>query len=57
MPKIELTQEQADELMDLLLDKVQKLTEKMPTADPVTDMECAYRRHVYSDILHLLEIA
>ena len=57
MPTIELTKEQADELMDLLLDRVRDLTDQTRTADPVELVELQHRRHVLSEIEHLLEIA
>lgn len=57
MPTIELTQEQADDLMSVLLDQIQYLTEKMAKADPVTEFECRHLRHTLSEIHHLLEIA
>lgn len=57
MPKIELTQEQADELSSVLLDQIQYLTDKLVKADPVETIECQYLRHTLSEIHHLLEIA
>jgi hypothetical protein len=57
MPTIELTQEQADELMSVLLDQIQYLTEKGRKSDPVEEIECQHLRHTLSEIHHLLEIA
>ena len=57
MPTIELTQEQADELMDLLMDQVVYLTGEISRADPVEKVELQRRRRVLSEIEHLLEIA
>jgi hypothetical protein len=57
MPTIELTDEQANELMSVLLDQIQYLTEKIAKADPVEVVECQYLRHTLSEIHHLLEIA
>ena len=56
MPTIELTEEQANELMSVLLDQVQYLTEKIAKADPVEVTVCQYLRHTLSEIHHLLEI-
>lgn len=57
MPTIDLTEEQANELMSVLLDQIQYLTEKIAKADPVEVVECQYLRHTLSEIHHLLEIA
>lgn len=57
MPTIELTQEQADELMDLLLGEIILITAELPKVDPVHEVELQHRRHVLSEIAHLLEIA
>ena len=57
MPTIELTEEQANELMSVLLDQIQYLTEKIAKADPVEMFEFQYLRHTLSEIHHLLEIA
>jgi len=57
MLTIELSHQQADELMSVLLDQIQYLTEKMTKADPVEEMECQCLRHTLSEIHHLLEIA
>ena len=59
MPKIELTDEQAAELMDVLVYESDRLTFAVTAADP-SDADAIATRHtvsVLSDILHLLEIA
>lgn len=57
MPSIELTKEQADELMEVLLDQIVYLTNKASTADPVEKIVCETLCHTLSEIHHLLEIA
>jgi hypothetical protein len=59
MPTIELTDEQAEELMDVLVYESDRLTFAVKDADP-SDEDAIATRHtvsVLSDILHLLEIA
>jgi hypothetical protein len=58
MPTIELTDEQAEELRDLLESEIQFITDT--TADDEANPDAIQARHmagVYADILHLLEIA
>ena len=61
MPKIELTDEQADELSDALKERMDALDRKIKKlARPDDDPDVIQVRHVQSvlsDILHLLEIA
>jgi len=57
MPTIELTDEQADELRDLLEDRITYLTGEISRADPVEELSLASQRSSLSDILELLEIA
>ena len=56
MPTIELTDEQADELRDLLEDRITYLTGEISRADPVEELSLASQRSSLSDILELLEI-
>jgi hypothetical protein len=59
MPTIELTDEQAAELMDVLVYESDRLTFAVKDADP-GDADTIATRHtvsVLSDILELLEIA
>jgi hypothetical protein len=58
MPSIELTAEQAEELIDLLESEIQFITDT--TADDEANPDAIQARHmagVYADILHPLEIA
>jgi hypothetical protein len=59
MPTIELTDEQAEELMDLVADKMGVLARKIDFRWNIGDeaLELKHIRSVLSDILHLLEIA
>ena len=59
MPTIELTDEQAEELRDVLHWKVDQLTANVRAlrADDPDSVEYRHRASVLSDILHLLEIA
>jgi phosphoglycerate-specific signal transduction histidine kinase len=61
MPKIELTDEQADELSDALRERMDTLDRKIQKfARPDDDPDVIQVRHVQSvlsDILELLEIA
>jgi hypothetical protein len=57
MPTIELTDEQANELMDELLDRIVYMTGEINRADPVEKIELQHKRHVLSEIHYLLEIA
>lgn len=57
MKKIELTDEQAEELRDVLtleIDRLEHLVGDSAHADDISDQ---HRKSVLSDILHLLEIA
>jgi hypothetical protein len=59
MPTIELTDEQAEELMDVLVYESDRLEFAIRDADPA-DADAIATRHtvsVLSDILHLLETA
>ena len=58
MPTIELTDEQAEELRDLLESEIQFINDT--AADDEANADAIQARHlggVYADILHLLEIA
>jgi hypothetical protein len=58
MPQIELTDEQVDELRDLLESEIQFITDT--TADDEANPDAIQARHrgdLYADILELLEIA
>ena len=58
MKTIELTDEQAEELRDLLESEIQFITDT--TAEDFVTADAIQARHlggVYADILHLLEIA
>jgi hypothetical protein len=57
MPTIELTDEQAEELRDLLEDRITYLTGEISRADPVEELSLVSQRSYLSDILELLEIA
>jgi hypothetical protein len=61
MPKIELTDEQAEELRDVVAGRLDFWEcEWLRLCDTPTDPDCveaAHRKSVLSDILHLLEIA
>jgi hypothetical protein len=61
MPKINLTDEQADELSDALKERMDSLDRRLrkfarPDDDPVV-IQVRHVQSVLSDILHLLEIA
>ena len=58
MPQIELTDEQAEELMDILTSRIDFLKSDW-RYDPTNadDLEAMHGINVLSDILHLLEIA
>jgi hypothetical protein len=57
MPTIELTDEQAEELSDLLEDRIAYLTGEISRADPVEEVSLTHQRDSMSAILQLLEIA
>jgi hypothetical protein len=60
MPTIELTDEQAEELREVLLYEIDALNveiENVGDPDDADSMGYAHSRSVLSDILHLLEIA
>jgi len=57
MPTIELTDEQADDLRDLLEDRITYLTGEISRADPVEEVALENQRCSLADILALLEIA
>jgi len=59
MPTIELTDEQAEELKDVLTDHISEATEYLAGYDADDGDHIQYRHQlsVLSDILHLLEIA
>jgi hypothetical protein len=57
MPKIELTDEQAEELMDVLAREIDHLGHMVDGSMHPDDIEDQHRKSVLSDILHLLEIA
>jgi hypothetical protein len=59
MPKIELTDEQVEELRDaiyVVMDSTDGYMRSCEEGDP-NYLECAHKKSVLSDILHLLEIA
>lgn len=57
MPTIDLTKEQAEELRDLLEDRITYLTGEISRADPVEEVALENQRCSLADILELLEIA
>jgi hypothetical protein len=57
MPTIELDDEQANELRDLLEDRITYLTGEISRADPVEEVALEHQRSSLSDILTLLENA
>ncbi|NDE18102.1 hypothetical protein EBZ80_24605 [bacterium] len=59
MPTIELTDEQAQELKDLLFYEIEKLDEWLPSYAPHSPdhVTATHEKSVLSDILNLLEIA
>jgi hypothetical protein len=57
MPSIELTDEQADELKDVLQREIDHLRHMAEGSTHPDDIEDQHRASVLSDILHLLEIA
>jgi hypothetical protein len=58
MPKIELTDEQAEELRDVLHREIAHLAELIALPDASGDsIQDSHVRSVLSDILHLLEVA
>jgi|LakMenEpi03Aug12_release.lakeMendotaPanAssembly.Ray.scaffolds.fasta_scaffold3840071_2 hypothetical protein len=57
MPTIDLTDEQADDLRDLLEDRITYLTGEISRADPVEEVALENQRGALADILELLEIA
>jgi hypothetical protein len=58
MPTIELTDEQAEELKDVLQGAINSLTVLIQCSDASGEsIQDAHVRSVLSDILHLLEIA
>jgi hypothetical protein len=60
MPKIELTDEQAEELKQLIEEEFGRINEQWEDRYPSDDpdlIEAQHRESVLRDILHLLEIA
>jgi hypothetical protein len=57
MPTIELTDEQAWELRDVLQQVINNLTDLVGDSTHPDDLIDLHRKSVLSDILHLLEIA
>ena len=57
MPTIDLADEQADDLRDLLEDRITYLTGEISRADPVEEVALENQRCSLADILDLLEIA
>jgi hypothetical protein len=58
MPKIELTDEQAEELKNTLTDEIDRLGVELDhIGKPVDALPVEHSRSVLSDILELLEIA
>jgi hypothetical protein len=58
MPQIELTDEQAEELRDLLESEIQFITDTTADDEANTDaIQARHRGDLYADILELLEIA
>jgi|694.fasta_scaffold91814_4 hypothetical protein len=57
MPTIELTDEQADELLDTLQARIDELDETIRREDPVDAIGLLHLRERLQEILHLLEIA
>jgi hypothetical protein len=57
MPTIELTDEQAEELRDLLQVEIDRLTHLAGDSTHADDIIDQHRKSVLSDILELLEIA
>jgi hypothetical protein len=57
MPKIELTDEQAEELRDTLQARIDELDDTIHAEDPVESIGLAHIRERLQDILNLLEIA
>jgi len=57
MPTIELTEEQADELLDTLQARIDELDETIRREDPVDAIGLLHLRERLQEILHLLEIA
>jgi hypothetical protein len=59
MPKIELTDEQAEELIDTVDGRIDDLSDRIERLLKIGEdaLELQHVRSVLSDILHLLEIA
>ena len=57
MPKIELTDEQAEELRDVLQVEIARLAHLVGDSTHADDISDQHRKSVLSDILELLEIA
>ena len=57
MPTIELTDEQAEELREVLARQIDYLRHMVEGSNHPDDIEDQHRMSVLSDILHLLEIA
>ena len=57
MPTIELTDEQAQSLIELVEDRMSYLNGEISRADPVEELDLKHQASELSDILELLEIA
>jgi len=57
MPTIELTDEQAEELLDTIQARIDALDDTIRREDPVDAIGLVHIRERLQDILHLLEIA
>jgi hypothetical protein len=57
MPSIELTDEQAQSLIELVEDRMSYLNGEISRADPVEELDLKHQASELSDILELLEIA
>jgi hypothetical protein len=57
MPSIELTDEQAQSLIELVEDRMSYLNSEISRADPVEELDLKHQASELSYILELLEIA
>jgi hypothetical protein len=57
MPTIDLTDEQAEELLDTIQARIDDLDDTIRREDPVDAIGLVHIRERLQDILHLLEIA